>query len=42
MEQIAADHTTTVRRTRYRLEEIDDEARRGSAILGVIEPDPEE
>ncbi|QIS17841.1 hypothetical protein [Nocardia terpenica] len=41
MEQIAGDHTSAVRRLRYRIEEIDDEARENNSRLGVIRPDPD-
>ncbi|MBF6327484.1 hypothetical protein [Nocardia transvalensis] len=40
IEQIADDHATEVRRIRYRIEEIDDEARDANARLGILEPEP--
>ncbi len=37
MEKIAGDHADSIRRIRYRIEEVDDEARENNAALGVID-----
>lgn len=36
IERIAGDHADSVRRIRYRIEEVDDEARQTNATFGVV------
>lgn len=42
IERIAGEHADSVRRIRYRIEEVDDEARENNAALGVIDSDSED
>ncbi|AHH15776.1 hypothetical protein NONO_c09690 [Nocardia nova SH22a] len=41
MAKIADEHADNVRRIRYRIEEVDDEARAANAALGVVASDEE-